>query len=407
MIELIIIFSVMLSAFFFFKIGDVFSPWFITTGVWLTILVLFTQFGDLLYPLNEQFYYCVSLWVPILSVSAILTYYSLPESAASSAGSKSQPFEINNKYFMLFLIISMVLTPIYLYQIYKVVSMFSMDNLFANLRILTLGENDEGTNLLKYVSAINQALFIITVWRYPNIKRFQLWCIVLANILCAIAIMEKGSIFFMLIVTLFVLYQKGKIKLTRIILSGLFILILFYGINILRSNKADAAESSTFMDFFSMYVLSPSVAFGQVQQILTDQFGSRTFAFFYAVISRLGLGDFVVEPKLQEFVMVPIATNVYTIFQPFYQDFGYKGIAFFAVVYGVFTGWIYRLCKSGGAISKCLYAYIAEILMLQFFQENLILSLSLLIQYLIVFFMSVQRFVGITHHNELGDKNDE
>ena len=42
----------MLTAFFVFKIGDIFSPWFITTGVWLAILLMFTQYGDMLYHLE-------------------------------------------------------------------------------------------------------------------------------------------------------------------------------------------------------------------------------------------------------------------------------------------------------------------------------------------------------------------
>ena len=399
MTGLIIVLAIMLASYFVFKIGDVFSPWFITTGVWLVILLLFTQYGSLLYPLEDKFFYCVWIWVPILSVSSILTYYSLPDRSGTMSRA-GEGIPLNKLFFMMFFLISILLTPVYLYKIYKVVSMFSMDNLFYNLRILTLSESDEtGTGLLKYVRSINQALFIVAVWRYPKISKWVLLCIVLANIMCAIAIMEKGSIFFMLLVTVFILYEKRKIPLSRIVVAGVLIIFLFYGINLLRSVDTEAAtENNTFMDFFSMYVLSPSVAFGQVQEKLTEQFGSHTFAFFYAVLSKFGIGHFAVEPKLQEFVMVPITTNVYTVFQPFYEDFGYRGVAFFATVYGVFTGWLYRMFRNGGAISRCMYAYVAEILILQFFQENLILSLSVLFQYLIVFVLSVQRFVGIGHN---------
>ena len=177
-----------------------------------------------------------------------------------------------------------------------------------------------------------------------------------------------------------------------ILLWGVVIIFVFYGINILRrSADAKVSDNSTLLDFIAMYILSPPVAFEQVQEKLTPQFGSRTFAFFYAVASKLGFEKFVIEPKLQEFVYVPIQTNVYTVFQPFFQDFGYKGVAFFASIYGTFTGWLYKQAKNGGAISKCMYTYIVEILILQFFQENLILSLSLLFQYLIVFTFILQK----------------
>ena len=404
MTGLIIVLAVMLSVFLLMKVGDVFSPWFLTTGVWLAILLLFTQYGHLVYPLEDKFFYCVWIWVPVLSVSSILTYYALAPVKADVNVNVNRgrygDLPLNRFFFMALLLVSLLLTPVYLYKIYKVVSMFDMDNLFYNLRILTLSESDEsGTGLLKYVRSINQALFIVAVWRYPKISTPVLVCIVLANLMCAIAIMEKGSIFFMIIITVFVLYEKGRIRLSRMVVLGVLIVFLFYGINLLRSvDTEEATENNTFMDFFSMYVLSPSVAFGQVQEKLTEQFGSRTFAFFYAVLSKLGIGHFTVEPKLQEFVMVPMTTNVYTVFQPFYEDFGYRGVAFFATVYGVFTGWLYRMFRDGGVISRCMYAYVAEILILQFFQENLILSLSVFFQYLIVFVLCVQRYVGISPH---------
>lgn len=94
-----------------------------------------------------------------------------------------------------------------------------------------------------------------------------------------------------------------------------------------------------------MYVLSPSVAFEWTQEKLTDQFGSFSFAFFYAFASKMGLGTYYIQKQLQDFVWVPIPTNVYTVFQPYFEDFGYKGIALFASLWGMITGWIYRLCK--------------------------------------------------------------
>ena len=101
MTGLIIVLAIMLVSYFVFKIGDVFSPWFITTGVWFVILLLFTQYGSLLYPLEDKFFYCVWIWVPILSVSSILTYYSLPDrSGAISRAGEGIP--LNKLFFMMF-----------------------------------------------------------------------------------------------------------------------------------------------------------------------------------------------------------------------------------------------------------------------------------------------------------------
>lgn len=387
----------LIALFAVFKIGDAFSPWMLTTGVWAVILVMFLISGHLLYPLGNRFYTCVALWVPILCATSIITYYAFPD--CPQPESQRQSIPVNRLFFNGFFLISVVFTPLYVYGIYRVVSMFDAADMLYNLRILANSDYHlPGEGILKYVNAVNQALFIIAMWRYPKIGRWQLACIILANILCAVAIMEKGALFFMLVVTLFVLYEKGRVRLRSIVFSVLGVFFLFYGFNFLRSG-GDIDNARSLTDFLSVYILSPSVAFEQVQEKLTDQFGSRTLAFFYAVLSKLGIGHYGVEQKVQEFVQVPILTNVYTVFQPFYQDFGYRGVAFFASVYGVFTGWLYRQCRNGGAISRCLYAYVAMTLMLQFYQENLILSLSVLIQYIVIIGLTLQQTIGFTLSN--------
>ena len=397
---IIILFSILAISYLCLKIGDFFSPWIITTMIWLAIVVLFQLSGDLLYPLQDRFYTCVIIWVALMSVTSIITYYAFPAKSGFQQPQGTTPIQqdlnINNFFFTVFFVISMVCTPLYLYNIYKIISMFGSEELFFNLRVLANeGEKSMVQTILTYVGAINQALFVICIWRYPKGNKLILTAIILANLMCSIAIMEKGVLFFMLFVTLFVLYEKRRIKISSIAFWSIVVLLVFYGINVLRTPE-NAAKEPTFVDFFNVYILSPSVAFERAQEKLTEQFGSRSFAFIYALITRLGLGNFVVEPKLQEFVYVPIPTNVYTIFQPFFQDFGYKGVAFFATVYGTFTGWLYRQCNNGGAISKCVYAYVIEILILQFYQENLILSMSMMIQYCFVFFFVLQTRFGLT-----------
>ena len=396
-IYLIIILGIFIVTFLSFRIGDIFSPWFITTGIWLTIIITFQITHTELYPLQSRFYNCVLIWAPCMCITGIMTYYAFP-AVNNSQQAVQEDFNYSQFFFLFFYILSMVCTPLYLYKIYKVVAMFGTEDLLFNLRILAnAGEEDSLGKLLKYINAVNQALFIICLWKSPNISRFKFLTITLANLMCAFAIMEKGALFFLLFTTLFVLYEKKKIKIRSILIWGGAVVFLFYGINIARDSQENSANNdASFLDFFAMYILSPPVAFEQVQEKLTPQFGSRTFAFFYAFASKMGWGTYVIKPKLQEFVQVPIYTNVYTVFQPFFEDFGYKGVAFFSTVYGIFTGWLYRQFRNGGVISRCLYAYVVEILILQFFQENLILSLSLLFQYVIVFTLILQQRISWT-----------
>ena len=391
----ILIMGIMLAAFLFFKIGDTFSPWTITTAVWLAILVMFQFQGDLLYPLGDQFYTCLALWVPLFCASALITYYVLPRSNAD-AGTIAQSPPISTVVFNTLYVISMVITPLYLYKIIQVVTMFDTADMLSNIRLLAV-YGDESYGFLNYSYVMNQVLIVVGLWRYPKIPLWQLLTIIMAGLMSAFAIMEKGMLFFLFLSVLFVLYEKGVIKIRSIILSLATIVLLFFVINSARSftEDADPNDAIPFLDFFAIYVLSPSVAFEQVTEDLTPQFGSHTFATIYLFLNRFG-GDYELNSKLQEFVWVPLPTNVFTVFQPFFEDFKYRGVAFFAVFYGFFSGWCYRLMRNGSGVGKCLYVYVVYVLVLQFFQENVMMSLVPVMQFIFFVVLIMQQKIRVS-----------
>lgn len=391
----ILIMGIMLAAFLFFKIGETFSPWTITTAVWLAILVMFQFQGDLLYPLGDQFYTCLALWVPLFCASALITYHVLPRSNAD-AGTITQSPPISTVVFNTLYVISMVITPLYLYKIIQVVTMFDTADMLSNIRLLAV-YGDESYGFLNYSYVMNQVLIVVGLWRYPKIPLWQLLTIITAGLMSAFAIMEKGMLFFLFLSVLFVLYEKGVIKIRSIILSLATIVLLFFVINSARSftEDADPNDAIPFLDFFAIYVLSPSVAFEQVTEDLTPQFGSHTFATIYLFLNRFG-GDYELNSKLQEFVWVPLPTNVFTVFQPFFEDFKYRGVAFFAVFYGFFSGWCYRLMRNGSGVGKCLYVYVVYVLVLQFFQENVMMSLVPVMQFIFFVVLIMQQKIQVS-----------
>ena len=191
---------------------------------------------------------------------------------------------------------------------------------------------------------------------------------------------------------IYVLSEKKIIRTRSIAVFGVILILVFYVFNLARAGEdSDYQKEETLLDFFAMYVLSPPVAFCQLMPEVIPQFGTNTFETIYLFLERLGIPDIVVKNKLQEFVWVPIPTNVYTIFQPFYIDFGYKGIAFFAAIYGCVSGWLYRLYKQGNSTACCLYAYGVYVLVLQFYQENVFYSMVFVLQFVFFVFLFTQQ----------------
>ena len=359
------------------QLSNLFSPWALTIGIWALILGLYYLLDTDLYPITSQFYYCLIIWIPIFCISAFVTFIITPVNKISLLKKDSDSTSL--LLFNILFIISLIITPLYVYKVMQIVMMFSSEDLMSNIR--TLAVYGEGVGFLGYSNVLNQSLFVVAIWAYPRVPLWKIVVLAFACLLNSLAIMEKGTIFFVFVCIMFVLFEKKVIRLRSIVMAGIILVGFFYVFNLARASEgSDYQQNETLLDFFAMYALSPPVAFCQLQPEVTPQFGTNTFETIYLFLKRFG-EDVVVKDKLQEFVFVPISTNVYTLFQPFYIDFGHKGIALFATIYGFISGWLYRLHSASDGFGRCMYTYIVTVLVLQFYQENIFLSMVFVIQF--------------------------
>lgn len=374
--------------------GDWFSPWSITIIVWMLIIFFVKLEGKKLYPLTAQFYISISLWLPTLCIVSFITFIVLQNKKVKR--DYINAIDANDTIFNILFYTTILLTPTYFWQVYKIVSQFDSADMMNNIRFLATQGNNVGW--LKYTVVINQSLFLVSIWRYPKIPLWKLLTVYACNIVCSLSLMEKGSLFMLAICTMFVLYEKKKIKLRTFALVAAIMILLAYLFNTARETTDSNESDTAFIDFFGMYITSPPVAFSRLSGDVSDQLGPNTFEVFYDFLNRLGIGNYNVLKKEQDFVMVPVFTNVYTVMQPFYVDFGYSGVAFFAAIYGLFSGILYHLYREGIPIYKCLYTFLVQILILQFYQENVFMSISGITQLVILVLLMTQNKVYLFNH---------
>ena len=371
-----------------------FSPWSLTVGIWILILGLYYLLDTDLYPITKQFYYCLLLWLPLFCFCALSTFWL--SSDTDNSNTSTGGIHYNKSLFLFFFVISLIITPLYIYRVIQIVTMFGTEDLMTNVRTLALF--GEGQGILNYSAVINQALFVVALWAHPKIPTWQVVILGIACLMNSLAIMEKGTMFFVFVSSMFVLFEKKVIHMRSILTFSILIILLFYIFNLERAGEdSDYQKEETLLDFFTMYALSPPVAFCQLLPEVIPQFGTNTFETIYLFLERLG-ADVVVKDKLQEFVFVPVSTNVYTIFQPFYIDFGYPGVAFFATLYGCACGYLYRLFRSGNGVGTCLYTYAVYVLLLQFYQENVFLSMVFVLQLSFFIVLFTQRKIHLQFH---------
>lgn len=371
--------------------GGLFSPWSITMAVWAGMMVLFLIWSEELYPLTGQFYVSIALWIGLMVPVSLITYNLMPRSRncdgtdgtslmpRSRTGIATDGIRICKPIFVGLLVVALVMSPMYIYKVYQTVSMFDADDMLNNTRLLAVEGGGQG--LLALSSVISQALFLVSLWAYPRVRMWMVVALALCCVTCSLAIMEKGTIFVVVICSLYVMYERGVVRVRTISVVLVVLLGLFFLFNIYRSGgDSESAKDESILDFIGMYVMSPPVAYCTVVKDVGNQFGTNTFEVVYDYLGRFGFGPFEIHQKVQEFVYVPISTNVYTIMQPFFRDFGYAGVAFMAVFYGLMTGYVYGKSKQGSAFFVVIYTFFVQVLVLQFFQENIFLSLSFFVQ---------------------------
>lgn len=359
------------------KSANIFSPWLITALVWLSILILYLLKGYLLNPLSEKFFFALFLWVGSLSFSSIISYL-LTSSGTTIVGNIYRNQVYNRNIFKLFLLISFAITPVYFYTIFSSLG-GDYTSLFLRLRDKAVTGGYQ-LGIVGYVETLNFVMLVISMYLYPIISKKIVLYFLLVNIFTGFAIMEKGTFFEIFIMIIFILYLKKKIRLKTIIYAALFFILLMIGFQFMRSG----GDGIDIVGFLTLYILSPSAAFDTLSPSHIYDFGANTFSFYYKLSNALFGTSFTEIPMLKDFVYVPMGVNVYTVMQPYFEDFGYSGVLIFGIINGVISGFVYKKSMSGGLNWICLYTFICEYYVLQFFQERLFISHSDFIQIIIL-----------------------
>ena len=356
--------------------GDFFSPWCLTIVIWAGDILLYFLQGTL-DPIGPQFIFCFMLWLATFLPTSIIAYWLCRDDSKPIYRDHKKPIDINLYAFYSLMGLSLLMTLLYAKAIYGIVNQFDNQNMLFNIRVLTLN-NTESFGLLAHTQGLNLALFLVAIWLYPRISGWAVAFIVVINLILEIAMMEKSGVLIMILGALFVLYERGKIRIRTIGLTLLGVIVLFFFFNMSKED-ANSEESMPFMEFFGMYVTSPMVAFERLRITITNTFAPNTLNDFYPQLLRFGIKIDTIE-RLQDFVYVPVITNVYTIMQPFYNDFGSIGVAFFGFLYGSIFGYVYCKFREGSDIYKCFYTYLVEVIIIQFYNENLLQVFHLVLE---------------------------
>ena len=353
---------------------DYFSPLSLHVVSWFFVFFIGLLVGDQFYPLTDHIFYCFMIWFCVLTFSFLLMYFS-------QIKMKKIDYKYELKYQKTYIILSIFACVILIGEIFYV-GMGGPYNFFLNLRLSLFVEEYEGVRyaFAPYLYLIMTPIFAISLL-CENTKSLRKVAI-LWQVLFVVATVGKLSLLSMFMIFLVVKYlgYKEKINIIKMGFVALLFLCFSFLINFVRMSDGDGLD---LIEMLGIYIYSPIIALGELP-IGNGMWGEYTFRLYYAITYKLGLSDYPPVVTVLDYVYVPIPTNVYTIMQPFYQDFGYYGVFYAAIFYGFLYSILYFQAIKKGGVYIILYSIFSVILVFSFMGETLFTNLALNI-YLIFF----------------------
>lgn len=361
----------------YFPKRQIFSPWNTTLTVWVIILSVYTLVNKELYAISEQFVYGITIWVITFTVASVLGFIITPSY-------KKAQWQVCEKNVDIITIITLILVP---FAVYKAIQhaflLGSPEELFLSLREQAVDPEQNQLGIVKYFVYVISVLLMIELCR-KKIRRWRLLLVIALCLLFFIATMGKMTLFMYIFTSLYLLYEKGKISLRPIIYGVLLLVALVPIMYLLRGDSDTKLDSEVVLNLLIIYSVTSIIAFGTLATGSSVQWGESTLRFFYGLLYALGIPVNPPPPIVQEFCMTPLPTNTYTVMSSYFKDFGFMGIFIFALIEGLFIGYIYKFSKTGNNLMTYLYAYIFTLLVTQFVDEQIFQGLSSIIQFMVL-----------------------
>lgn len=396
LISLAVTFALGLVNFIRFK--DVLYPPVLQAFLWFSILLLYAMFGSFFISTTYRTYLVVMNGVISFSLGAFIITYKYK---AEKTYREQKKLDNGRILFEVFFWIPIIVLPFVLYKAYQTGMGGPFEEFYTNIRyIRSTTDQAEQLGPLMYVSTLTYiAIGILLLFDVPNrsTKLIVSYAIAIAYIFGS---MGRSFLVMLFTITLGILGMTRRTSTVLLFFGYMtIVLIVFFTVGYLLSKGAslDATFSDnalTMKDNFITYLISPLPAFDRY--ISVDRvwgMGENIFRTPIAVLEAIGF-DVKAVSLVQDYVFVPIPTNVYTVYQPYYADFKEIGIVVIPFILGLMHGFLYRMADKGNFFFIFIFSLSLYPLLMQHFQDQYFNLMSTWIQYtfwLCLFFFFVYR----------------
>lgn len=370
----------------FLRYRDVLYPPVLQGGLWFSILAIYVASEGFLIPLSGRMYLIILNGVFTFTLGSYISTYRY---RVTKAPLTTRELKANDTVLMIMLLAAIVGLPFYLRAAYAIGSTALTSNFFIAVRSsFSSGEHGETFGALSYLvtlSFVSVGLHLLA--KHKRRGRMRLGAsIAVASIY---AIFTTGRTFLVLLFAMIlgILMIRRKMSIgTGLAILILITLLSFIGMGfVLQKGVAPSGDIVENMlslwDSFRTYLLGGIAALDLYMDTnISFEYGANTFRTVLAVMDRLGIPTYV-PPLIKDFQYVPRATNVYTMYQPYYTDFGMYGVVMIQFFLGMVYGAIYKKANRGNGLFVIVYGVSLYPLIMQSFVDQYFSLLSTWIQY--------------------------
>lgn len=269
-----------------------------------------------------------------------------------------------------------VVLPLSLYSVWEIynVGKGGPASFFLNLRLANIIDDYDGVKftLLTAVYPVMVAIFAIVC--LADTTKKNKYSILLWILLFCIGTMGKFAIVTPILIYLIIREMTVGLNKRKLFLLAPIITVTILLLHFIRMSSEDNATVSSVL---GVYIYSPLLALSKLSELdSSGDSGIYTFRFIFAILYKLGLSSTEPVKTIMEYVNVPVPTNVFTVMQPFFQDYSLYGVAFGAMFYGVIYASAYICARQDSPVAMLIYAVLAVGLFTSFFAETLITNFS-------------------------------
>lgn len=372
-VDILILIALMAAGYLLSK-RDILSPAVLVTTVWLAAFVCFLVLPHALPPMGTKTLIGVGLWSIGMVFGTLLT-----QSFSYSKRSMQADSRIREVYFW----VSIACVPLLIIFVCQALGSNLTASPAMRLRMAALGKGKVDGSMY---SPVYYVLWLATYLLYLYKADKSNWgrALVMGVLVLAfgIATMSKTLVLNLGVMTMVVLYHKRVIRFRHLLTGGALLTVGLLTLHAVRQTKNLDGEYTAFL--VEQYVLRNFTAFDTVEPCSSAHWGENVFRIFYAVTYKLGICT--VEPieVVLPWVTKPVVTNTYTCLYPFFKDFGYGGIAVFALISGLLIGWVYKRREQKDEFFTILYAYFSTMIIMEFDSEIFFTNIAGIIKFIII-----------------------